>query len=41
VLFSDWTPKPSYQAFKRVVAEVNSRRVDCATLQARIKKLGG
>ena len=41
VLFSDWTPKPSYQAFKRVVAEVNSRRVDCAKLKARIKKLGG
>jgi hypothetical protein len=41
VLFSDWTPKPSYQAFKRVVVEVNSRRVDCAKLKARIKKLGG
>jgi hypothetical protein len=41
VLFSDWTPKPSYQAFKRVIAEVNSRRVDCAKLKTRIKKLGG
>ena len=41
ILFSDWTPKPSYQAFKRVIAEVNSRRVDCAKLKARIKKLGG
>ena len=41
ILFSDWTPKPSYQAFKRVIAEVNSHRVDCAKLKARIKKLGG
>jgi len=24
-----------------VIAEVNSRRVDCAKLKARIKKLGG
>jgi hypothetical protein len=39
VLFSDWTPKPSYEAFKRVIAEVNSHRVDCAKLNARIKKL--
>ncbi len=41
VLFADWTPKPSYQAFKRVIAEVNSQRVDCAKLRTRIKKLGG
>ena len=41
ILFSDWTTKPSYQAFKRVIAEVNARRVDCAKLKARIKKLGG
>jgi hypothetical protein len=41
VLFADWTPKPSYQAFKRVVAEVNARRVDCAALKTRIKKFGG
>jgi hypothetical protein len=39
VLFSDWTPKPSYQAFKRVIAEVKSHRVNCAKLNARIKKL--
>ena len=41
VLFADWTPKPSYQAFKRVIAEVNAQRVDCARLRTRIKKLGG
>jgi len=41
VLFADWTPKPSYQAFKRVIAEVNSHHVDCAKLKTRIKKLGG
>jgi hypothetical protein len=41
ILFADWTPKPSYQAFKRVIAEVNSHRVDCAKLKTRIKKLGG
>ena len=41
VMFADWTPKPSYQAFQRVVAEANSRRVDCAKLKTRIKKLGG
>jgi hypothetical protein len=41
VLFSDWTPKPSYQAFKRVTAEVRAGRVSCARLRARIKTLGG
>ena len=41
VLFSDWTQKPSYQAFKNVIAEVTSRRVNCAKLRARIKSLGG
>jgi hypothetical protein len=41
VLYSDWTRKPSYQALKSVNAEVNSHRVDCAKLKARIKKLGG
>jgi len=41
VLFSDWTPKPSYPAFKRVIAEVNAGRVNCAKLRARIKALGG
>ena len=41
VMFADWTPKPSYQAFQRVIAEVNSRRVDCAKLKTRIYKLGG
>jgi hypothetical protein len=40
VLFSDWTPKPSYQAFKKVVAEINSGHVNCAKLRARIKSLG-
>jgi len=41
ILYPDWTPKPSYQAFTRVITEVNSRRVDCANLKTRIKKLGG
>jgi len=41
VLFGDGTPKPAYQAFKRVIAEVNSRRVNCTALKARIRKLGG
>ena len=41
VLFADWTPKPSYPALKRVITEVNSRRVDCARLKKRIRKLGG
>jgi hypothetical protein len=41
ILFSDWTPKPSYGALKSVIAEVDSHRVDCAKLKARIGKLGG
>jgi hypothetical protein len=41
VFFSDWTRKPSYRAFKSVIAEVNSHRVNCVKLKARIKKLGG
>jgi hypothetical protein len=41
VLYADWTPKPSYQAVKRVLAGVATHRVDCAKLKARIKKLGG
>ena len=41
VFFSDWTPKPSYQAFKSVIAEVNAGRVNCAKLRAHIKSLGG
>jgi hypothetical protein len=41
VLFSDWTPKPSYQAFKGVIAEVNAGHVNCAKLRARINRLGG
>jgi hypothetical protein len=41
VLFSDWTPKPSYGALKKVVTEVNAHHVSCAKLKARIKKLGG
>jgi len=39
VLFSDWTAKPSYQAFKSVIAEVSAHRVNCAKLNARVKKL--
>jgi hypothetical protein len=41
VFYSDWTPKPSYQALKSVIAEVDAGRVDCAQLRARIKRLGG
>ena len=41
ILFADWTQKPSYQALKNVIAEVNSGRVKCAKLRARIKALGG
>jgi hypothetical protein len=37
VLFADWTPKPSYQAFKNVVAEVRAGRVNCAKLRARME----
>jgi hypothetical protein len=40
VFFSDWTPKPSYRAFKSAIAEVNAHRVNCVKLRARIKKLG-
>jgi hypothetical protein len=36
VMFADWTPKPSYQAFKNVIAEVRADRVNCAKLRARI-----
>ena len=32
VLWSDWTPKPSYSAFSDVVREVNAGKVDCSTL---------
>jgi hypothetical protein len=41
VFFSDWTPKPSYQAFKSVIAEANAGHVNCVKLRARIKRLGG
>jgi len=41
VFFSDWTPKPSYQALKSVIAEVDVGRVNCGKLRARIKRLGG
>jgi hypothetical protein len=41
ILFADWSQKPSYQALKNVIAEVNSGRVNCAKLRARIKALGG
>jgi hypothetical protein len=37
LFFSDWTPKPSYQAFKNVIAEVNSHRVNCTKLHARTR----
>ncbi len=32
VLWADGTPKPSYQAFKRAIADVNARSVDCSRL---------
>jgi hypothetical protein len=32
VLWADWSPKLSYTAFKRAVAEVNARNVDCSAL---------
>jgi len=38
VFFSDWTPKPSYQAFKNVIGEVNSQRVNCTKLKARMRR---
>ncbi len=41
VLYPNWTPKPSYDAFRRAIAEANSHRVDCAKLRTRIKSLGG
>jgi hypothetical protein len=41
VFFSDWTPKPSYQALKSMIAEVDTGRVNCAKLRVRIKRLGG
>jgi hypothetical protein len=41
VVYSDWTPKPSYQALKGVIAEVDAGRVNCTKLRARIKRLGG
>ncbi len=30
VLWADWTPKPSYGAFRRVVSDVGARNVNCA-----------
>jgi hypothetical protein len=41
VFYSDWTPKPSYQALKSVIAEVDAGRVNCTKLRARIRSLGG
>ena len=41
VMFSDWTPKPSYRALKSVIGEVNAHRVDCGRLNSRIKRLSG
>ena len=41
ILFADWAPKPSYQALKNAIAEVNSGHVNCVKLRARIKALGG
>jgi hypothetical protein len=32
VLWADWTPKPSYGAFRRVVRDVTTRNMNCATL---------
>lgn len=32
VLWADWTPKPSYAAFRRVVADVNRRNMNCAAI---------
>jgi hypothetical protein len=40
VLFADWTPKPSYRAFRNVIAEVKAGRVNCAKLRARISRFG-
>jgi hypothetical protein len=34
VLWTDWTPKPSYTALKNAIADVNSRSVDCAAYAA-------
>lgn len=33
VLWADWTPKPSYGAFKSVISEVNSGSVNCSQLK--------
>jgi hypothetical protein len=32
VLWADWTPKPSYSAFRQAVREVNEGDVDCSAL---------
>jgi hypothetical protein len=37
VMSADWTPKLSYQAFKKVIAEVRADRVNCAKLRTHIK----
>ncbi len=34
VLWADGTPKDSYNAFRQVVAEINARAVNCATLKS-------
>jgi len=34
VLWTDGTPKPSYQAFKKAIADVNARSVDCGQFSA-------
>jgi hypothetical protein len=34
VLWTDWTPKPSYNALKNAIADVNARAVDCAAYAA-------
>lgn len=31
VLWADWTVKPSFSSFKRVIADANARRINCAT----------
>jgi hypothetical protein len=34
VLWTDWTPKPSYTALKNAIADVNARAVDCPAYAA-------
>ncbi len=34
ILWADWSPKPSYSAFRRVVGEVRANAIDCAAFSA-------